>query len=402
MTDFGTRSVVCWENTDKWNTMSTYDLQNEEIRDELIARYRGQYRLLRDIGVPPMHVKWSVVSCASSVELGMVDDRVHHSMVASRAATGEFALVIFGGLTGSGELAGDTYRIVQQEVRWNFEVVHSEQNPTPRYHSAMVETPSGIFLFGGTTNGTDKMDDFWRLTSAGWEEVSAGGERPPPGFGLHLSYFPDDTILLTGGFVEFSFYKYSISANAWTKVPPKRTCVLPPYIGHQVFPTGDGSGFIVNGHTLTGDCSDAVIQFTDWGCCNFTFILCRGMSPIGRVWGSSALVGNLLAVIGGERESELYLLDLTDQVWHYSKARSLDQPGLYGAACAVSENRLYIHGGCDDTSAVQATLFEGELEGQSPISTFGAKFEDDMWRREAVCQADEDEPEAWIEVPDLG
>jgi hypothetical protein len=402
ITDYGQRSVVVWENTKKWDTIRTYDLQNDEIRDELTARYRGQYRLQSDGRVPPLPVKWSVLSSSSVHDVGMVDARFHHCMVVVEKGSGQFELILFGGLTGSNELTDATYRLVQQSGAWTVEALMTPVEPCPRYHAAMVSTPRGVFLFGGTVNGKDGLADFWRLTDAGWEEIVAQGDLPPPGFALHLSYFPDDTVLLTGGISAFSFYKYSLAHNAWTKVPPRRGCELPPYIGHQVFPIRDATGLIVNGHTLTGTCNDAVIQFTDWGSCEFTFVLCRGMSPIRRVWGSSGMIGSHIVVIGGERECEPYVLDLRDQVWHFSRSLSLEPPVVYGAAVAVFQNRLYVHGGCDDTSSVQTTLHEGILEGQSSCPEFSGAFKDDMWRREAVMQTDVDEPEPWIDVQDLG
>jgi hypothetical protein len=352
-------------------------------------------------------VKWSVVTSSTSHDLAptgevaSIDDRVYHSVVAQDLGDKRKELTVFGGLNGSGELAGSSYRLIQNvDGRWTVEPLVSPTSPSARYHSAMVLTPNqGIFLFGGTVNGKEGMADFWRLSNGIWEEIHATGDLPPPGFALHLSYFPDDTLLLTGGLTVFNFYKYSIAAQTWEKIRPKSSGELPPYIGHQVFPTGDGIGLIVNGHTLAGVCNDAVIQFNSWGAQEFKFILCTGMPPSGRVWGSSVLLGDYVVVLGGERESELMVLDLRDQRWHFSRPTSLVEPAVYGAVCVVCGSELYVHGGCDDTSTVHSTMYEGVMASRPPDPKKPQELQDDMWRREVVMQTDSDEPEPWAEDP---
>jgi hypothetical protein len=397
ITPVGRRRIVCWQNVNKWDTMRKYDLQTEEFRDELSARYRSQYRIESDARREPFPVRWSVASSSSVRELGMVDARVHHSMVVVELGDDKFELLLFGGLTGSGEPTDATYRLCRTGTAWGLTEVKSDMCPSPRYHAAMVWTPYDVFLFGGTTNGTEGMDDFWRLTANGWEAVVPAGECPPPGFALDLAYFKEDTLLLTGGIDSFNFYKYSIRGNIWVKIKPSLT--LPAYRGHRVFPIGEGTGLIVNGHTSSGNCNDAIVQFTDWGAGKFVFVLCRGMPPSGRVWGSAGMIGNHIVVVGGEREVELCGLDLRDQVWHFSKSISLDQPAVYGAAVAVFQNRLYVHGGSDDASIVLATLYEGILEGQSAVPDGSWEFQDDGWRRDVTTAAGEDEPEKWIQEP---
>jgi hypothetical protein len=161
---------------------------------------------------------------------------------------------------------------------------------------------------------------------------------------------------------------------------------------------GDGIGLIVNGHTLHGSCNDAVIQFVDWGAGDFVLIESCGMAPVGRVWGSAGLIGNYVLVIGGEREAEMYALDLRDTSWHFCKSVAAEQPMLFGAACAVFQNRIYVHGGFDDTASVQSTLHEGMLDGSSTVTDFVASFADDIWKKETISQVRFDEPEPWIDV----
>jgi hypothetical protein len=330
--------------------------------------------------------------------VGLVDARVHHSMVAlPRGDSCE--LVMFGGLTRADELTDATYRLEQVKGAWTFRDLQLPLHPSPRYHAAMVATPAGVFLYGGTTNGADGLPDFWCLSAEGWRQVEAEGDAPPPGFAFNLAFFQPDTLLLTGG-VEgvFVFFKYSLDNNRWTQVTSRQSFMLPPYIGHQVFPIGDGVGLIVNGHTIHGACNDAVIQFVDWGAGDFVLIESRGMAPVGRVWGSAGMIGNYILVIGGEREAEMYAFDLRDTSWHFCNSVAAEQPMLFGAACAVFQNRIYIHGGFDDTASVQSTLHEGSLEKSSTVTDFVASFTDDIWKKETIAQVRFDEPEPWIEV----
>jgi hypothetical protein len=388
------RGVACWEVANKADTIRVYVLASEEVRDELTARYRVQYRLLSWHRNPALPVQWAVLSSSSMRHLEMVDARVHHSMVVIPGTT---SLIMFGGLTRTGELTNTTYRLEEVNGAWAFEALaQSELAPSPRYHAAMVATPNGFFLYGGTTNGSDALADLWRLSDEVWEQISPSGELPPPGFALNLAYFPDGTLLLTGAASgeTFLFYRYSIESAAWTRiVSPYR---FPPYIGHQVFPIGAGTGLIVNGHTPAGACNDAVIQFTEWGAAEPTFLECRGVAPVGRIWGTSGMIGSYLLVIGGERESELYILDLREQVWHFTRNTGIEQPVFFGAGAAVVGNSIYIHGGYDDTSSVQPTLHGGVLPECSEGATFATTFVGDEWRKAMVAQ-DLAEEEQWTE-----
>jgi hypothetical protein len=406
--EYGARTIVCWEISHGPKCIHMYDLQNEGFRDELTARYRLQYRLQSDASRTPLPVRWSVLSSSSVRNLGVVHARAYHSMVAVPSGDGEAVeLIMFGGKTRSDELTDTTYRLHETDGAWTFAPIETPpgRGPAPRYHAAMVATPDGVFMYGGTTNGVDGFADLWWLSPDGWDEVSTEGDQPPAGFALNLAYFAPETLLLTGGCgAEFVFYRFAIRLKRWTKVTTDASFVLPPYVGHQVFPVGDGIGLIVNGHTLTLDerCNDSVIQFAEWGATPLIFIECSGMAPIGRVWGSSGMIGNYILVIGGERESELYALDLRDQVWHFSKAVSTEQPVLFGAASAIFKNKIYLHGGCDDTTSVQSTLHEGMLEGIVDVAGFELAFTDDFWKKETIAKLQFDKPEPWFEVPGTG
>ncbi len=99
--------------------------------------------------------------------------------------------ILYGGRLSTGELAGDTWAFSALTGQWRL-VASVDEGPGRRAEPRMVLDPrpttSGILMFGGTL-GTDATET-WVFRSGGWEllPTSEEADRPPGRFGHALVY----------------------------------------------------------------------------------------------------------------------------------------------------------------------------------------------------------------------
>jgi len=181
-------------------------------------------------------------------------------------------IVMFGG-QGAGFFQ-DTWEMVPLARAWN--LIDAASGPSPRYGSASALDPAGrlvvshgftnagrfddtwswsfdgaawgdtspaanrplarcltravwdsvnnrFLMFGGQSNPTPYLGDFWALTADGWTELPAG----PPARNLYAMAFDDANgrLILVGGAGETGnlndVWVFDVATNAWTQVTPE-------------------------------------------------------------------------------------------------------------------------------------------------------------------------------------
>jgi hypothetical protein len=107
-------------------------------------------------------------------------------------------LVIFGGMTASGDLSDDTWL-------WNGKVWHEIQGnqttaPPPRELAAMVFDAHlhQLILFGGRGKGSHLLDDTWAWNGYSWYQLQGSGPGPREAASMALDSRGD--LVLFGGF----------------------------------------------------------------------------------------------------------------------------------------------------------------------------------------------------------
>ncbi len=98
--------------------------------------------------------------------------------------------------------------------------------PARTQHGLATDPAGNAYLYGGA--GADRvfLDDLWYLPLGGkWEQVSAGGQPPPPLVEPHLAVDARGDVWLFGGLaatgqVMASFYRFDAGARSWTDLTP--------------------------------------------------------------------------------------------------------------------------------------------------------------------------------------
>jgi hypothetical protein len=189
---------------------------------------------------------------------------------------------------------------------------------------------------------------------------------------LDLAVFSDNDLLLSGGFGgSFSFWTFSIKTRSWSLIHSNHS--IPPLIGHKLFRIGDGSGLIVGGHLPDGRGNTKVIWFTGNGK-SVSFLQSQGMPPDCPIWSSIGRLGNLLFLIGGQRDPTDIVFDLGAKKWVVPQNSGFKGPipSFYEAAYWVAGGTLWIHGGFSETDDVHPNGFQIGLEpcsGSGPFNT---------------------------------
>jgi hypothetical protein len=249
--------------------------------------------------------------------------------------------------------------------------------PAPRYHAAMAGTNMGLWVFGGTVNGKEGLRDFWRFDGESWAPMEEG---PGPGFGLDLGWYPGATgkkgdLLLTGGIGgEFAFWKFSLDSGGWTQI--QGDIKFPPYVGHKMFRMADNWGMIVGGHTTDGRFNNSIIWFSSFGK-HSKIILCTGMAPSDRIWATYGRIRSFIFVVGGQTESQDFLIDVDSQQWYLPRNIGIKNscPAFYGAACFCDDSDIWIHGGFSDIGDIVPVLYKVTLHaGQGVRASLPTMF----------------------------
>jgi hypothetical protein len=269
-------------------------------------------------------------------------------------------IFVFGGLNQFHEATSDLFEISvsQSELYAVAKIEGPGFRPSPRYHAAMTAAGQALYVYGGTVNGRDGLDDFWVFENGEWGNVPDNGPvKPPAGFGLDLCFFPEtDELLLAGGNERFVFFKFARKSRTWEEIATD--IQIPPYVGLKVVRMQSGCGFLVGGHTLAGECNNSLIWFSSFGK-HTKIVLCTGMPPNDRVWASYGRIGTFIFVVGGEDEFQDFVMDVDSQQWSLPRNSGVKNscPPFYGAACFVLGNVMWIHGGFSDTNEVQSVLY---------------------------------------------
>jgi len=160
--------------------------------------------------------------------------RGYHAM----AATPEGDVLLFGGTTNglaAGALA-DTWLFAYDGTgTGTWTQLLPTATPTKRYGHAMAATPSGVLLFGGTTNGSGSgaLADTWLFTYDGtgtgtWTQLLPTA-TPTKRYGHAMAATPSG-VLLFGGYDGASYYNDTLlftydgtGTGTWTQILPTNT-----------------------------------------------------------------------------------------------------------------------------------------------------------------------------------
>jgi hypothetical protein len=131
-------------------------------------------------------------------------------------------MIVFGGRDGANAALNDISTFTISTRRWNTTVNPTGSRPSARYGHFAVVSNGFMIIFGGTTTGSDYLNDIYRYNIAAnsWSATPAGGTAPAgrrDHYGMALPS-PSTVAYFFGGFsgtARNDVIKYDANAHGW-------------------------------------------------------------------------------------------------------------------------------------------------------------------------------------------
>ena len=351
---YGNQSVVLrLEDSDR-----IYLLDGPKNRDLLISQFRETAMCF--IQRQRDHIIMTFETIQQSQPLELTD----HSMVFD---SGIFW--IYGGKKSKGIINGNLYKYIPEKDALSVIEYNQSTDPQPRYQCALAGIKSGLFLFGGTPDGTKELNDFWFFSFKNntWAKVAEKGDYPPAGFGYDLQPH-GDFLILSGGKHEFGIYKFALKTKEWSKVKFSKGVKISSLYGHSYVPIEKvpGTAMIIGGKKENGEFNEFPIHIAKNGEVT-NYVRLYHPNPMNRFRHKCITIKDTIFCIGGEDfDTNTLALQLTLSAWTVPQIEGAKCHSLYGFALAASNDQIYIHGGCDQDGRILNTFMKATVKIPDP------------------------------------
>lgn len=140
-----------------------------------------------------------------------------HSAVLYEDGTAAW-MIVFGGFA-IGHRSNSVYSLNLSNEKWK--MAHTTQAPRGRSNHSAIVYKDHMYIFGGTNDEGEKMNDLWKLDlrTYAWEEIASTGEVPSSRSG-HSAVVHTDLMIVFGGMKDITketndMYTYNIDTNTW-------------------------------------------------------------------------------------------------------------------------------------------------------------------------------------------
>ena len=310
---------------------------------------------------------------------------------------------IFGGRNQE-NIAQNTIRKVRiSTMKQKMHAPDPKKDISPRYKALMVAYQFNIYVFGGTSTGTNLLDDLWTFSYKrnSWSQLEPFGKvRPPPSLSYSMNYSAENnSLILVGGTDSFRIFLYPIQENIWREVTfSENSLISKTIIGHKsllinkdtLLVTGgeleikQNSSFSPNPSSmqlLTPNSSftsfsskvenynNAILYIKLFNngklqekvdiqaAKTFGFYPSRRSIPF-----EFFSTGSNIVLFGGvpndDDENVIFSLSLKKMIWSVLKG-STKFLSLHGYACGYDQasKKIYVHGGSDQNNNINSSLF---------------------------------------------